>query len=412
MARIDLIADVASLKPYPHNSRTHSSDQIGQIMASIREFGFTKPILVDEDFMILAGHGGVRAAQELGMETVPAVQITGLTSRQKKALVIADNKIALNAGWDSKMLALELKDLSAMDFNLDLTGFNAVEIAHITGLTSAQEGEDDEIAPPAEPVSKLGDLWLMGDHRVKCGDSTDAATVADLLRDDVPNLMVTDPPYGVEYDANWRNEADHANGKPYGGRAIGKVENDARADWSEAWALFPGNVAYVWHSALHSSEVENSLVACAFDMRAQVIWNKNNAAISRGHYHWKHEPCWYAVRKGENGNWQGGRKQNTVWDIDKPQKSETGHSTQKPVECMRRPIENNSKPGEFVYDPFLGSGATVIAGETVGRKILGLELNPAYIDVIVLRWQKFTGGEAVHAVTGERFNVEVKVAIA
>jgi DNA modification methylase len=206
--------------------------------------------------------------------------------------------------------------------------------------------------------------------------------------------MVTDPPYGVVYDANWRNEADRANGKPYGASAVGKVENDDKADWREAWALFPGDVAYVWHAGVQAGVVAESLEAVGLELRSQIVWAKNQMAISRGDYHWQHEPCWYAVRKGRKGHYNGDRKQTTVWNIDKPRKSETGHSTQKPVECMKRPIVNNSSPGQAIYDPFLGSGTTLIACEMEGRACHGLELSPAYCDVIVKRWEDFTGLKA------------------
>jgi DNA modification methylase len=227
-----------------------------------------------------------------------------------------------------------------------------------------------------------------------------------------PHLMVTDPPYGVEYDAAWRNEAGRpVNGttqriasgkviKPIGSRAIGKVLNDDRADWRDAWSLFPGDVAYVWHGAMRVTESRDALASAGFEMRAQIIWAKNNFAISRGHYHFQHEPCWYAVRKGSTGHWRGGHNQTSVWDIDKPQKSETGHSTQKPVECMKRPIENNSSPGQAVYDPFVGSGTTIIAAEITGRACHAIELNPAYVDVAVKRWENFMGNRAVREAHG------------
>jgi DNA modification methylase len=208
----------------------------------------------------------------------------------------------------------------------------------------------------------------------------------------------------VEYDANWRNEADRANGKPYGARAVGKVQNDDRADWSEAWALFPGEVAYVWHAGLHAHTVIESLIRTGFAPRALIVWAKQQFAISRGDYHHQHEPCWYAVRKGGKGHWAGDRKQSTLWQIDKPRKSETGHSTQKPVECMKRPIENNSTPGQAVYEPFSGSGTTIIAAEMTGRQCFAIELAPEYVDVAVKRWQAFTGKDATLDGDGRTFN--------
>ena len=292
----------------------------------------------------------------------------------------------------------ELKALADMDFDIDLTGFDMSEVKFLAN----PDGESDPDAipePPVDPVTKAGDVWVLGNHRLVCGDSTNADDVALCLDGAEPHLMVTDPPYGVEYDADWRNRAartsDGMGNRAIGAGAVGVVENDDRSDWREAWALFPGDVAYVWHATLFTVEVLNSLEACDFEHRSQIIWNKGRIAISRGHYHWQHEPCWYSVRKGKTGHWQGDRKQSTVWDIDKPRKSETGHSTQKPVECMARPMRNNSKQGDAVYDPFLGSGTSIIAAEMEGRACYGLEISPAYCDVIVNRWEEFTGNKAV-----------------
>jgi DNA modification methylase len=243
---------------------------------------------------------------------------------------------------------------------------------------------------PETPVSRAGDLWLMGPHRLLCGDATSADHVARVLGGVIPQLMVTDPPYGVEYDPGWRNEVGAART-----RRTGKVLNDDRADWREAWALFPGDIAYVWHGALHAGTVAESLVACDFEIRSQIIWAKERLVLSRGHYHWQHEPCWYAVRSGSSARWAGDRKQTTIWSIpSRDQDAETVHGTQKPVECMRRPMLNNSNVGQAVYEPFLGSGTTLVAAETCGRICLGIELNPAYVDVAVTRWQQLTGGVA------------------
>jgi DNA modification methylase len=247
-----------------------------------------------------------------------------------------------------------------------------------------------------------------GGHRLLCGDSTVPTDVERVLGGAEPHLMVTDPPYGVEYDANWRNErartCEGMGNRAIGAGAVGKVTNDDQADWREAWALFPGDVAYCWHAGLRANSVFDSLVAARFEIRAQVIWAKQQFAIGRGHYHFQHEPCWYAVRKGATGHWTGGRKQSTLWEINKPQKSETGHSAQKPVECMRRPIENNSSPGQAVYDPFLGSGTTVIAAEQTGRSCIGVEISPSYCDVIVARWQAFVGQHATLDGDGRTFD--------
>jgi len=393
------------LIPYARNSRTHSDAQVAQIAASIKEWGWTTPILVDEEGTIIAGHGRTLAARKLGLAEVPVMVARGWSEAQKKAYVIADNQLAMNAGWDTELLAVELKELGELGFELDLIGFDDKALANFLndeteGLTDADEVPE----APAEPVSVLGDVWVLGKHRIICGSSTEVDVVGKLLGDVKPHLMVTDPPYGVEYDASWRNGVKRANGTIVTARAVGKVLNDDRADWREAWALFPGDVAYVWHAGLFAGVVADSLVETGFKLRSQIIWAKSNFAIGRGDYHWHHEPCWYAVREKATGHWAGDRKQTTLWQIPKPAKSETGHSTQKPVECMKRPIENNSSPGQAVYEPFSGSGTTIIAGEMTGRSVYAVELNPAYVDVAVKRWQDFTGQKAILEGLGKTFD--------
>lgn len=381
------------LKPYERNARTHSEAQIGQLAASIREWGFTVPVLATKAGQIVAGHGRVEAARRVGLVQVPVVIADGWTDAQVRAYTLADNRLALNAGWDAELLAVELDDLRELGVDLHMLGFERAELNELVGTPNS--GRDPEQTPPAPavPVSRLGDVWLCGKHRILCGDATSATDVERLLGDVKPLLMVTDPPYGVDYDPNWRNEAKRAGAidRVIGATAIGKVLNDSQADWREAWKLFHGDVAYVWHAGNKAHVVADSLLASGFEIRAQVIWAKHRMVISRGHYHPHHEPLWYAVRKGATGHWSGDRTQTTLWTIEH-MKSETGHGTQKPVECMRRPIENNSVPGEAVYDPFLGSGTTLIAAEQTKRVCYGLELSPAYVDVIVQRWQAFTGG--------------------
>ena len=388
---------VAKLVPYARNSRTHTSDQVDQIAASIREWGWTTPVLVDEAGSIIAGHGRVLAAKKLGIGEVPVMTASGWSDAQKRAYVIADNKLALNAGWDNDLLKLEFEELEGLDFNLSLTGFSSDELSallaeKLEGLTDPDEIPDE----PLEPVTVLGDVWQLGNHRIICGDSTQADCVGKLLGAIKPHLMVTDPPYGVEYDASKARPVS-------AGSAKGKVLNDDRADWREAWSLFPGDVGYVWHGMVHAGTVFDSLVACGFSIRAEIVWAKSQLVMSRGHYHPQHESCWYAVRDKATGHWAGDRKQSTLWQIDKPQKSETGHSTQKPVECMKRPIDNNSSPGQAVYEPFSGSGTTIIAGEMTGRHIYAVELNPSYVDIAVERWQNFTGAQAIHVESGKTF---------
>lgn len=390
---------VASLIPYATNARTHSEAQVAQIAASIREFGFINPVIIDGDNGIIAGHGRLLAARKLGMAEVPALEVTHLTPAQRQAYILADNKLALNAGWDADLLKIELTDLGGKGFDLSVIGFNTDELAALladktVGLTDP----DDVPEVPEIPVSALGDVWRLGKHRLVCGDSTDADDVGRCLVGVSPHLMVTDPPYGVNYDATWRGKAGHAT---LGRNRTGIVEHDDQADWSDAWALFPGSIAYVWHGGLMAGVVAESLQSCGFHIRSQIIWNKTVMAMGRGDYHWKHEPCWYAV-KG-TGYWSGDRKQTTVWDFASPlhimsgsKETKTSHPTQKPVECMKRPIENNSSPGQAVYEPFSGSGTTIVAAEMTGRACHAIELNPAYVDVAIDRWQAFTGKQAVH----------------
>jgi len=398
------IVSVEDLIPYALNSRTHSDAQVAQLAASIHEFGFTNPVLVDDANNLIAGHGRLLAARKLKMDQVPAIVVAGLDDRKRRALVIADNKLALNAGWDEDALRVELEDLAG-DFG-ELMGFSQDELVALLQNAEGTDGLTDEDAVPevpAVPVTVEGDVWLLGRHRLACGSSTDAHTVEAVLAGVKPHLMVTDPPYGVEYDASWRKDALPLTNPGKTGGMHGKVLNDNQADWREAWALFPGDVAYIWHAGNKAHTVAESIEASGFEIRSQIIWAKHQFVIGRGHYHPHHEPCWYAVRKGATGHWGGDRKQSTLWQIPKPQKSETGHSTQKPIDCMRIPIENNSNPGDAVYEPFSGSGTTIIAGEMTGRCVYAIELNPAYVDMAVIRWQNFTGQTATLEATGQPF---------
>jgi len=388
--------------PYARNPRRNEK-AIATVAASIAEFGWRQPIVVDEAMVVLAGHTRLAAAQQLRLETAPVHVAKGLTEAQARAFRIMDNRSGENAEWDNDLLGLELGDLLEADFDLDLTGFTDEELNNLlNGLADgdgAQEGEDEVPEMPEDPVSRPGDLWVLGNHRLLCGDSTVATDVERVLDGVKPLLLVSDPPYGVEYDPSWRNQAGAAKTK-----RTGKVLNDDRADWREAWALFPGDVAYVWHGALHAGEVAESLEVSGFNIRSQIIWAKDRLVLSRGDYHWQHEPCAYAVKKTGKGHWAGDRKQTTLWQIaNKGQDAETVHGTQKPVECMRRPILNNSSPGQAIYEPFMGSGTTLIAAETTGRVCLGIELNPAYVDVAVQRWQQFTGQDAVLDGTDQTF---------
>lgn len=402
---------VAELIPYARNARLHSDAQVAQIAASIREWGWTVPVLVDEAGGIIAGHGRVLAAQLLDLVEIPTMVAVGWTDEQKRAYVIADNQLTINATWNEDLLRVELSDLQTAGFDLALTGFGEEALSILFAEETAGLTDPDAVpATPADPVSRPGDVWLLGRHRIVCGDSRDALVVASALAGAAPNLMVTDPPYGVNYDPSWRQDAGLGEGQ-----ATGRVLNDDEADWRDVWTLFPGAVAYVWHGGLHAGAVAESLEFAGFRLRAQIVWVKQRLVISRGHYHWQHEPCWYgakdgaddhwrfvpehelvgyAVKDGKPANWKGDRKQSTVWNVEHI-RSDTGHGTQKPVECMRRPIINNSDPGDAIFEPFSGSGTTIIAAEMTGRHCHAIELNPAYVDLAVQRWQEFTGRSAV-----------------
>lgn len=391
---------LTDLIPYARNSRTHSAAQIDQIAASMQEWGWTNPVLIDEAGGIIAGHGRVMAAQKIGIDSIPCMIAKGWSDAQKRAYIIADNKLAENAGWDMETLRIEVGELTDLDFDMSLVGFDEAELSSLFADKTAGLTDPDEVPEaPAEPVSQPGDVWVLGRHRLACGDSTDADVVAEVLNGVQPNLMVTDPPYGVEYDPAWRNKLGTNSNK----KKQGKVANDDRADWREAWMLFPGDVAYIWHAGRNASEVQLSLEAATFDIRCQIIWAKDRFALSRGDYHWQHEPCWYAVRRSAKGHWAGDRKQSTLWSIPAREDAGHGHGTQKPVECMKRPIENNSSPGQAVYEPFSGSGTTIIAAEMTGRACHAIEIMPVYVDVAITRWQDFTGEQATLESTGETF---------
>jgi ParB-like chromosome segregation protein Spo0J/DNA modification methylase len=414
---------VGRLIPSGVNPRTHSTEQVAQIAASIRQFGFVNPILVGPDGGIIAGEGRLRAARTQGMREVPVIVLEHLSEVQRRALAIADNQLALNAGWDEEMLREQLAALQDEDFDLHLLGFDDQELARqLAEQEAAGLADEDEVPDvPAAPVTRPGDLWLLGprkghpQHRVLCGDATASKDTTRLLAGpQLPFLMVTDPPYGVALEPEWREQA----GLNPRTRQGGKVANDDRIDWSEAWALFPGAVAYVWHAGIYAAEVARGLQACGFQIRSQIIWVKQHFAISRGAYHWRHEPCWYAVRRGQTGHWRGDRTQTTVWEVANlnpfggegaAENEATGHGTQKPVEIMRRPILNHTRPGEACYDPFLGSGSTLIAAESTGRICYGMDIDAKYVDVAVLRWQRFSGQQAVLDGDGRTFDEIARV---
>jgi DNA modification methylase len=386
-----------------------SANFVAGTPASIREWGWTMSALVDEEGVLLAGHLRVGAAAKLRLPEVPVIVARGWSEEEKQAYRVADNQLAARASWDFELLRSELRALEFAGFNVDLIGFDSDHLATILAGSGSSGLTDPDRFPetPDRPVTRAGDVWLLGEHRVGCGDSTSAADVGQVLTGSQPHLMIADPPYGVSYEPSWRRRRKLSGGK----LAVGKVLNDHRIDWRQAYTLFSGDVAYVWHGALHGDVVAAGLVACGLQPRAQIIWAKQHFTLGRGDYHWQHETCWYAVREGRTSHWQGDRRQTTVWEIannnpfgNRQRERSWGHGTQKPVECMRRPIANNSRPSQAIYDPFLGSGTSLIAAEMTGRVCYGLELNPAYVDVIVRRWQLFTGRAATHLASGQSFD--------
>ena len=383
--------EVSKLIPYAKNSRTHDDAQVAQIAASIKEFGWTNPILVDGEKGIIAGHGRLMAARKLGMDKVPVIELKDMTDAQKRAYVIADNKLALNAGWDNDFLTLELKDLEDEGFDLSLTGFDEKELDALLNVIEGTEGLTDEDAVPEvpeEPKTKLGDIYILGNHRLMCGDSTSIDAV-EKLTDGLVDILVTDPPYNVNYEGS--------NGL--------KIQNDSMGD--EQFRQFlrdafvaadavmkQGAVFYIWHADVEGYNFRGACKDAGWKVRQCLIWNKDSLVMGRQDYHWKHEPCLYGWKDGAAHLWASDRKQSTIIECKKPKKNDM-HPTMKPVELMEYQILNNTKGQDLVLDLFGGSGSTMIACEKLGRKARLMELDPKYCDVIVKRWEDFTGKKAV-----------------
>lgn len=396
---------ISRFVPYRHNLRKNDH-AVDRMVASIDEFGFKIPILVRSDGEVVDGHLRLKAAQKMALGEVPVILCDEWSAAQIKAFRLLVNRSASWADWDADVVKLELEDLKSLDFDLNLTGFDPHEIDDFLFDDTDVSSEDATLEPPKESVSRMGDLWILGAHRVLCGDATSVETVNRLFEPAVPVLMITDPPYGVDYDPKWRDRAGLGRQ-----RQTGAVANDDRVDWSAAYRLFPGNVAYVWHAGVHAAAVASTLASSGFRIRAQIIWAKQHFAMGRGDYHWQHEPAWYAVREGKSSRWNGDRTQSTLWQAanlnpfgGSSDEAATGHGTQKPVELMRRPILNNSIRGDVVYDPFLGSGTTLIAAQLTERICYGLEIDPRYVDVIIRRWQLLTKQPAILDASGRPFD--------
>jgi len=387
---------IDKLIPYARNSRTHSENQIAQIAASIKEFGFTNPVLIDETGSIIAGHGRVMAARKLAITDVPSIRLTHLTEAQKKAYVIADNKLALNAGWDDEMLAVELTDLKDMGFDLDLTGFSTDEIEALLAPTGTEGLTDEDAVPdvPEAPVTVLGDVWLLGKHRVMCGDSTSIDAVERLMDGEQANMLHTDPPYGVDYE-----------GVPNDHLKDAKLQEFLHDAFVCAYSvLHPGSNVYVWHADITALEFISAFRSAGFHQArpSTIQWVKPTLTMSQGDYHSQNEPCLYGWKEGSGRVRVKDRKQTTLWNCDRTKDAKT-HPTMKPVELCQRAIENSSVANCIVLDLFGGSGSTLIACEKTGRINRSMELDPKYCDVIVQRWQEFTGQTATLEANGKPF---------
>jgi site-specific DNA-methyltransferase (adenine-specific) len=383
---------IEKLIPYARNARTHSDEQVAQIAASVKEFGWTNPILVDGDKGIIAGHGRLAAARKLGMTEVPVIELAHLTDTQKKALILADNKLSLNAGWDNEMLMLEIKELELEGFDLGLTGFDAEELEALTPVEVTDGLVDEDATPevPAEAITKPGDVWLLGKHRLMCGDSTSIEALERLCKGQLVDMWLTDPPYNVAYEGKTKDALTIKNDS----MADDQFRQFLRDSYVAADVVMkPGAVFYIWHADSEGYNFRGAAQDAGWKVRQCLIWKKSTMVMGRQDYHWKHEPCLYGWKEGAGHLWATDRKQTTILEFDKPSRNGE-HPTMKPVALFEYQMLNNTKGGDIVLDSFGGSGTTMIAAEKNGRIARLMELDPKYCDVIVKRWEEFTGKKA------------------
>jgi DNA modification methylase len=380
---------ISELIPYANNARTHNAEQITQIASSIKEFGFNNPILIDKNNGIIAGHGRLEAAKKLGLTEAPTIRLEHLTDSQRKAYILADNRIAINSGWDTELLSLELKDLDA-DFDLEMLGFDPKELAALLNPEQIEGLTDEDAVPelPDEPTTKLGDIYQLGNHRLMCGDSTSIDAVEKLMDGQLADQLVTDPPYNVSYKGSNGLTIQNDN----------MSDNSFRQFLTDAFiaavvAMKPGASFYIWHADLEGYNFRGACKDALLQVRQCLIWNKDSLVMGRQDYHWKHEPCLYGWKDGASHLWASDRKQSTIIQCKKPKKNDI-HPTMKPVELMEYQILNNTKGSDIVLDLFGGSGSTMIAAEKTSRYSRLMELDPKYCDVIIKRWEDFTGKKA------------------
>lgn len=382
------IADIDELIPYIRNARTHSPEQVSQIAASIKEFGFLSPVVVSEDNTILCGHGRVAAAQKLGLKKIPCIKESHLTETQKRAYIIADNKLSLNAGWDHELLSIELSELQGEDFDLDLLGFDEKELLEIFSdeedIVEDDFDVDEELKKPS--ITKPGDIWTLGRHKLICGDSTKEETYKLLLEEKKVNLVITDPPYNVNYEGT-----------------AGKIKNDNMKSESfyqflyDAFSNMEKVMAddasiYVFHADTEGLNYRKAFSDANFYLSGCCIWKKPSLVLGRSPYQWQHEPCLYGWKKKGKHLWYTGRKETTIWEFEKPSKN-ADHPTMKPISLISYPMKNSSMKNSLVLDPFGGSGSTLIAAEQLGRNAYLVELDEKFCDVIVKRYIEQVGSD-------------------
>jgi len=400
----------AKLVPYARNARTHSEEQVAQIAASIVEFGFTNPILAGSDGVIVAGHGRLAAAQKLDLDTVPVVVLDHLTPTQRRALIIADNRIAENAGWDDAMLRIELQSLQEDGFNLDITGFDADALAEImAGEETTVDGNTDEDSVPEiseTVISRPGDVWILGNHRLVCGDATQASSYEQLLAGQRVQMIWSDLPYNVNY-ANSAKDKLRGKHRPILNDNLGEGFYDFVFDALSLMLPHCDGAVYIAMSSSELDTLQAAFRAAGGKWSTFIIWAKHTFTLGRADYQRQYEPILYGWPEGSSRHWCGDRDQGDVWNIKKPARNDL-HPTMKPVELMERSIRNSSRPGDVVLDCFGGSGSTLIAAEKSGRRCFMMELDPKYCDVIVRRWQEFSGGKAISE-DGQRVFDEVTI---
>ena len=385
------IADITSIKPYENNPRKLSETAIEKVAMSLKEYGFRQPIVVDKDRVIVAGHTRFRASKKLGLKQVPVSIIDNLTEEQINAYRIADNRTAEESEWDNELLKMEIKELEAKDFKLDLLGFNDEQLNDILfeekqGLTD----EDEVPETPEEPISKLGDIWKLGKHKLICGDSTILNNYEKLFNENKADLLMTDPPYNVDYEGKTKDKLTIQNDS--------KNDDDFLQFLTDAFNncaihLKLGCSFYIFHSDWYGLEFRQSIKNSDLELKQNLIWAKNSMVMGRQDYQWQHEPCLYGWKKGSSHSWYSDRKQTTIIKYDRPSKSKL-HPTMKPVGLVEYLMKNSSKQEDIILDPFLGSGTTLIACEKQSRICYGVELDPKYCDVIIKRWENFTGKKA------------------